>query len=236
MAEPKSQILKRVGKINTIIMCKNKKSVIQEILDENFKDVSLGDMWKINFGLKINSQNNNTTSEHGKEFNLITYVGHIPESNCYYKLGKKGGISFDFSGCAMAMYTKNDQKYVAHISVLNRSTDENIKEWNKLVTNKEINEIKLFYPAPDIAQDLKIELLEKNKHPVPRNPEYPYNVCGYIDENGNCYSAIVNLEEKKVIYEFTHIPYSECCEISSVKRYTQKECTNYEEIERQRPI
>lgn len=79
-------------------------------------------------------------------------------------------ISFDFSGCYMAVFTLGHQKYVAHIAK-EGSPYAAVKEWNSLVESRLIGNAILFKPS--------------EYFPIRLN-----GIWGIITSRGDCYSIM----------------------------------------------
>ena len=110
------------------------------------------------------------------------------EISYYSKKNNSIGISFEFSGCAMAQFSYLDQTYIAHISLHQRGNAYDAGSyWNafleKIVNNglgSRYTNFKLFKPFDQTAET------------IIRNHGLNYDCCGIIDQQGICYSAIVS--------------------------------------------
>ena len=115
-------------------------------------------------------------------------------TNCRY-----GGISFEFSGCALVQFSHLGQKYIAHISLhdVNNPFDTRT-DWNSFLQTILANELQaqftnfiLFKPFDKFA-----------KREYKKN--YPnVDCCGIIDNNDNCYSAILNKSDYRALDMWT---------------------------------
>ena len=101
---------------------------------------------------------------------------------------KHGGISFQFTGCALAQFSHFGRKYIAHISLHEvNSIYDTRRDWNSFLQNILDNNIQaqfvnfiLFRPFDETAKILSIKY-------------YPNgNCCGIIDSQNNCFSAILD--------------------------------------------
>lgn len=96
---------------------------------------------------------------------------YMPKNIAIMKLDNDSdAISFDFSGCYMAVFTLGHQKYAAHIAV-GDSGYEAAKQWNDLVESRIIRNIILFKPS--------------EYHPSKIN-----GIWGIITSRGDCYSIM----------------------------------------------
>lgn len=106
---------------------------------------------------------------------------------CYEKEQNCIGLSFEFTGCAMAQFSYADKTYILHISLHGpRHVYDMRNQWNifldKIATKslgRKFHDFKLFKPFDQTA----LVLL--------RNHGLNYDCCGIIDINGDCYSALV---------------------------------------------
>ena len=113
----------------------------------------------------------------------------------YSKNNNSIGISFEFSGCAMAQFSYLDQTYIAHISLHQRGSAYDTRLfWNAFlqkIVNKGLGsrytDFKLFRPFDQTAEVLII------------NHGLNFDCCGIIDLQGNCYSAIVSKTDCRAI-------------------------------------
>lgn len=150
----------------------------------------------------------------------IDGVEYVPYSESHIVLYPvDGGISFSFSGCAMAYFTVDGFANIAHICLTGAGNEYDCRDiWNEKVNSGEYQNVKLFYPATDSLMGLLCSEYEKRKKQVP--PDKLFNICGYISpDDQHCYSALIDLERKCVIAEEEHQPYngSAACLIPVIK-------------------
>jgi type IV secretory pathway VirB4 component len=97
----------------------------------------------------------------------------------------------------MAQYKENDITYAAHISLYGIKDERDCRRaWNEFIQKTEITDVILFYPKTKALQKLQSKRWK---------PDRTIDICGYIIEN-KCYSAVIDIAEKKVIKEIEHIP------------------------------
>lgn len=106
----------------------------------------------------------------------------------YEKSNNSIGVSFEFSGCAMAQFSYLDKTFIAHISLHPPGNVYDTRNnWNlflrKIVNHSLGNRYKdfiLFKPFDNTA------LVIMSNHGI------NYDCCGIIDQQDVCYSAVIS--------------------------------------------
>ena len=142
--------------------------------------------------------------EVGRVINGCAYVPYC--QSCISMFKNSGGISFSFTGCAMASFVYNRYTYITHICLLGPENPMDCRNlWNYNVQRHIFTNVRLFYPASPFL------LLRFQQECIRRGifiPEKKLNICGYIDPlTQDAYSALIDLENHMVLFEEQHNPH-----------------------------
>ena len=137
-------------------------------------------------------------------FNGVCYVPYS-QSNIVLCSASEG-ISFSFTGCAMAYFEKAGKPYIAHIS-LDSCKEYDCRElWNVKVLAKEYQNPRLFYPASDRLLKSLYDIASKMRYSD--GFEKHLNICGYINFDEQLfYSALIDFDGECVLAEESHYPF-----------------------------
>lgn len=172
--------------------------VIQSVLDNTFREKSIKETLE---RPEIKECDKEHFSEIGCIQNEVSIIPFIGGKINTFKSPKSESLSFEFSGCAMAQYKKNGVKYAAHICLYGMGNEGDCREvWNELIQKTEITDVILFYPKTEALQKEQLEVCRKRM----KSAEI-ITICGYI-KGEKCYSAVIDIDEKKVIKEIEQIP------------------------------
>ena len=96
----------------------------------------------------------------------IDGVEYVPYSESHIVLYPvDGGISFSFSGCAMAYFTVDGFANIAHICLTGAGNEYDCRDiWNEKVNSGEYQNVKLFYPATDSLMGYYVLNMRKEKN------------------------------------------------------------------------
>ena len=126
-----------------------------------------------NFGIR----NFPSTTVYGYQ-NSINYLNltyscviYAPGRIAVYMANNIDAISSGFSGCYMATFTHNNNRYVAHIAMDNNAATKN--SWNQSVQNNVISNVTLFKPSTGVQQPQHV------------------GIWGIITQNNRCYQLKV---------------------------------------------
>lgn len=168
--------------------------VIQSVLDKTFAEKSIEETFKDFEKIKCDKEH---FSEIGCIQNEVSIIPFNSGKINTFKSPNSESLSFEFSGCAMAQYKENGVTYAAHICLYGMGNEGDCREvWNEFIQKREITDVILFYPKTEALQILQSKRWK---------PDRTIDICGYIIEN-KCYSAVIDIAEKKVIKEIEHIP------------------------------
>ena len=171
--------------------------IAQVLHDMDFRHIE-------NFPFHIPSNGNGREVEYGYNFNGISSVPYATGKIVMYS--STGGISFDFSGCAMATFIYHNIRHIAHIFLQGPDNDNDCRDfWNERINNHIYTDVRLFYPASEFLLTLMTNLCIGRGY---MRPDHHLTICGYINpDNSRVYSALIDLDNHQVLFEEEHRPH-----------------------------
>lgn len=130
---------------------------------------------------------------------FYSYVKYISKQFTYWPLNvlnvKQHRIYFsdNFSGCALALFKKENTLYIAHISIESGSPWNTLDAWNNFSTYAKFEYIKCFFPFSPFIQEI-VEALIRTQEDI-----YRFNCIGIMDKKQQCYSAIYDTKKQRII-------------------------------------
>lgn len=172
--------------------------VIQSVLDNTFREKSIEETFKDFEVIKCVKDHFSEIGCIQNEVSIIPFIGGKINT---FKSPNSESLSFEFSGCAMAQYKENGVTYAAHICLYGMGNEGDCREvWNEFIQKREITDVILFYPKTEALQILQFEKCKETG----KSAEI-ITICSYI-KGEKCYSAVIDIDEKKVIKEIQQIP------------------------------
>ncbi len=127
--------------------------------------------------------------------NIFSFVQFQQNIFSYFGIGSSElAVSDEYSGCAFVKFGRGKSEYIGHLSLGNGSP-WNKRMWEQFVQDARISNYKLFYPFKGFPEQIITDLTESYRYQT-----YKLNCVGLIDKNNICYSAIYDVEAKKIQY------------------------------------